>query len=67
MNFPLLPSTLIEILCPRLQKAQDFSANPALSYNITDIILVRSGYANIFNTGLFNVSCYEWRKISHVV
>ena len=60
MKKPWTPPEPIATLFEQLKKGQDFAARG--NEIIDDTQLIRWGYQNIKNTGLFNRECERWRK-----
>ena len=60
MKKPWAPPEPIDTLFEQLKKGQEFAARG--NEVIDDTQLIRWGYQNIKNTGLFNRECEKWRK-----
>ena len=60
MKKPWTPPEPIATLFDQLKKGQEFAARG--NEVIDDTQLIRWGYQNIKNTGLFNRECEKWRK-----
>ena len=60
MKKPWTPPEPIATLFEQLKKGQEFAARG--NEVIDDTQLIRWGYQNIKNTGLFNRECEKWRK-----
>ena len=60
MKKPWTPPVPIATLFEQLKKGQEFAARG--NEIIDDTQLIRWGYQNIKNTGLFNRECEKWRK-----
>ena len=60
MKQPWTPPEPIDTLFEQLKQGQEFAAKG--KEIISDSQLVRWGYQNIKNTGLFNRECEKWRK-----
>ena len=60
MKTPWNPPTPIEELFKQLREGQEFAAKGG--EDITESQLVRYGYDQIFNTGVFNEACTKWRN-----
>ena len=60
MKQPWSPPEPIDTLFEQLKKGQEFAAKG--NETISDSQLMRWGYQNIKNTGLFNRECEKWRK-----
>ena len=53
-----MPPFPVEALYRQLRKTKKFAEDAGEV--ISDTVLIRSGYNNIENTGLFSHTCYEW-------
>ena len=62
MKAPWHPPTPIESLFKQLEDGKDFAEKG--NESISDTQLIRWGYENIQNTGLFNADSKKWRKLS---